>query len=50
MAPGEDPPKSGDKPPGLQVFKKLDDLIKAAKDAEKKGFDTEFVLATYKEK
>jgi len=41
---------SGDKPPGLQLFKKLDDLIKAAHEAQKKGFETEFVLAAYKEK
>lgn len=51
MAPGGgNPPGGGDKPPGLQIFKKLDDLIKAATDAEKKGFETEFVLAAYKEK
>ena len=51
MAPddGTGKPGGSDKPPGLQVFKKLDDLIKAAKEAEKKGFDTEFVLAVYKE-
>ncbi len=49
MAPGGDPPPgSGDKPPGLTVYKTLDDLLKADKDAKKKGFDTEYVLAVYK--
>lgn len=48
--PGQNPPPgTGDKPPGLEVFKTLEALTARVNDLRYKGYDFEFVLAKYKE-
>ncbi len=40
---------TGDKPPGLELFKSFDALRERYQQLKDKGYDFEFVLAKYKE-